>query len=106
MFSVLSPSGVGLSSEAFSIAALSIFVFLPPLLPSEIECSDWSCDRRVPRGPRVPRVVDFGVELSSAVAAAAAAAAIGVAAVMGVCGGVGVAVVGDSGWGSVARVCL
>lgn len=56
--------------------------------------------------PRVPRVEDFGVGVSSAVAVAAAASAIGVAAVMGVCGGVGVAEVGDSGWGSVARVCL
>lgn len=103
MFSVLSPSGVALSSEALSIDALSIFVFLPPLLPSEIECSDWSCDRRVPRVLRVPRVEVFGVGLSSAIAAAAA---IGVAAVVGVCGGVGVVEVGDSGWGSVARVCL
>lgn len=51
--------------------------------------------------PRVPRVEDFGVGVSSA-----AASAIGVAAVMGVCGGVGVAEVGDPGWGSVARFCL
>lgn len=58
--------------------------------------------------PRVPRVEDFGVGVSSAiaVAAAASASAIGVAAVMGVCGGVGVAEVGDPGWGSVARFCL
>lgn len=49
--------------------------------------------------PRVPRVEDFGVGVSSA-------AAMGVAAVMGVCGGVGDVEVGDSGWGSVARVCL
>lgn len=51
--------------------------------------------------PRVPRVEVFGVELFSAVADAAAA--IGVAAIMGVCGGVEVAEVGDSGWRSVAR---
>lgn len=53
--------------------------------------------------PRVPRVEDFGVGVSSG---AAAAAAMGVAALIGVCGGVGVGEVGDSGWGSVARVCL
>lgn len=47
--------------------------------------------------PRVPRVEDFGVGVSST------AAAMGVAAVTGVGGGVGVGEVGDSGWGSVAR---
>lgn len=49
--------------------------------------------------PRVPRVEDFGVGVSSA------AATVGVTAVMGVVGRLGVGEVGDSGWESVARVC-
>lgn len=49
--------------------------------------------------PRVLRVEDLGVGVSSA------AVAMGVAAVIGFGGGVGVGEVRDSGWGSVARVC-